>query len=292
MKYHILALIWFLNIAQLAASVSCNMELPDLWEDEVLYEEEKPVRYRDPELAMRRRYKQSVDISIESEWGLSEKQLITAQYPPYGIVKGNRIVRYVYPEDVEPTAQQVADGYALTPKQRRLMHRARRTALRRAARQAKVEAERYNAENAELIAAEEKRGRHIIIDLTTQNGCLKDGEDIIYTFRVCSGKKSTPTPTGHFRVMEKHRKHKSNLYHCSMPFFMRLTYDGIGLHQGPLRSRPSSHGCIRLSEADAVFLFENCEVGTAVFVEATSPPDFVGEDAKLRIASGQAHRPR
>ena len=67
-------------------------------------------------------------------------------------------------------------------------------------------------------------------------------------------------------VLEKRQKHRSNLYNASMPFFMRLTIDGVGLHQGPVRSYPASHGCIRLTYDDARFLFKTCDVGTAVFV--------------------------
>lgn len=286
MKYFGITFAALLFAVPLSASSGCDDELPALFEDDFCISEEKPVRYRDPELAMRLRYKQSVDIEIEPSWGLSEKQMITALYPPFGIVRGNRIVRYVYPEDEEPTAEQMADGSALTTAQRQHMRRARKAALRRAARQARAEAVRYNTEHAALIEATEKQGRHIMIDLTTQRGCLKDGEEVVRTFRVCSGKKSTPTPTGHFRVIEKHREHKSNLYHCSMPFFMRLTYDGVGLHQGPVRSRPSSHGCIRLHEKDALFIFESCEVGTAVFVEASAPAEPLAKDAKLRMVSG------
>lgn len=226
---------------------------------------EPPIRYRDPAAAMMLRYRKPVDIEILPSWELSEQQLYTAQMPPYGIIKGGR-VRYVYPEDEEPTLDQLADGSALTPRQRKLMRRARREALRSAAWRAKIEADRYNREHAEVLAAMDRKGRHIIITLSSQNGCMMDGEKVLRRFRVCTGKKSTPTPQGHFHVMEKCREHKSNLYNSSMPFFLRLTLDGVGLHQGPVRSRPSSHGCIRLSREDARFLFDNSVVGTAVFV--------------------------
>lgn len=227
---------------------------------------EPPVCYRDPSLAMMRRYKQPVDIDISPSWGLSEQQMFTAQLPPYGIVRNGRVVRYVYPEDENPTIDQLADGSALTDRQRRLMRRARRQALRNAAWQAKMEAERYNREHAEVLAARDKQGRYIVITLSRQSGCFMDGETVLRSFRVCTGKKSTPTPKGHFHVMEKRKTHKSNLYNSSMPYFLRLTLDGVGLHQGPVRSRPSSHGCIRLNRDDAHYIFENSVVGTAVFV--------------------------
>lgn len=226
---------------------------------------EPPVRYRDPAVAMMLRYRKPVDIEILPSWELSEQQLYTAQMPPYGIIKGGR-VRYVYPEDEEPTLDQLADGSALTPRQRKLMRRARREALRSAAWRAKIEADRYNREHAEVLAAMDRKGRHIVISLSAQRGCFMDGDMELRRFRVCTGKKSTPTPKGHFHVMEKRKEHKSNLYNSSMPFFLRLTLDGVGLHQGPVRSYPASHGCIRLNWNDARFLFDHSEVGTAVFV--------------------------
>lgn len=232
----------------------------------VLEEGSSQLRYRDPMAEMVMRYRQPVEMAIRPEWELSPEQVYTASQPPYGIVKDGRVVRYVYPEDEEPTLQQLAEGAALTAKQRKLMRRARRAALREAAWQAKVAAERFNRENAAALASAEKKERHIVIYLGNQQGVLMDGVVLLRSFRVCSGKKSTPTPKGHFHVMEKDRTHTSNLYHSSMPYFMRLTLDGVGLHQGPMRSRPSSHGCIRLHAEDARFLFENSEVGTAVFV--------------------------
>ncbi len=246
----------------------CNdYAMPDELEPcDIQMEPEPIVRYKDPAVAMMLRYRKPVEIEIRSEWGLSEPQLYTAMQPPYGIVKSSRVVRYVYPEDEEPTPEQLADGSALTPKQRRLMRRARRLALRNAAWQAKIEADRYNREHAEALEQQDRCGRHIIIDLSAQRGVFMDGSTELRSFRVCSGKKTTPTPRGHFHVMEKRREHKSNLYNSSMPYFLRLTLDGVGLHQGPVRSRPSSHGCIRLRPEDARYLFENSVVGTAVFV--------------------------
>lgn len=254
-------------VGQVLAESCPDIEMPESLETSPLVLDETPeLSYQNPMTAMVQRYREPVEIEIQPAWGLSEHQLYTAQLPPYGIVKGDRVVRYVYPEDEVPTKEQLADGSALTPVQRRLMKQARREALHRAALQARRDAERFNRENAEALAAADKKGRHIIISLKEQQGVLMDGVNKLRSFRVCSGKASTPTPKGHFRVMEKDEDHVSNLYHCAMPFFMRLTLDGVGLHQGAVRSRPSSHGCIRLSWDDARYLFNNSEVGTAVFV--------------------------
>ena len=229
-------------------------------------QQETVVQYRNPLRAMTERYSQPVNIRLLPAWKLTEKQVEIASRPPI-LVADPRRVRFIYPEDIEPTAEQVAAGEALTPNQRKQMQRARRLAMREAVWRASVEAEVYNCSHSDTLAAMEKKGLHIVIKLGEQKGYLMDGEQELRVFPVCSGKASTPTPKGHFHVQEKQKEHRSNLYNnANMPFFMRLTLDGVGLHQGRIRKYPASHGCVRLSHEDAVYLFEHCEVGTAVFI--------------------------
>ena len=224
------------------------------------------IRYRNPYAAMAERYNRPVEISIHPSWKLTGKQLNTAIQPPIRDERGPRL-RFIYPEDIEPSEVQVTNGYALTKLQRQQMRRARRQALQKAAWQAGMEAEKYNRIHSSTMESMEKQGLHLVISLSRQQGRCMQGNKELRAFRVCSGKVSTPTPKGHFHVMEKLRDHRSNLYNNSpMPFFMRLTTDGVGLHQGNVRSWPASHGCVRLTYADASFLFECCDVGTPVFV--------------------------
>lgn len=224
------------------------------------------IKYRNPLVEMMRSYHQPVQIEIDPAWNLTELQKDTALQPPCWVIRKGR-VRYYYPEDAEPTPEQIADGTALTPQQRRLIHIARARGRQQAAWKARLAAEEHNRLHSHALAAAEKAGRHIVIQLGKQRGSFMEGAKEIRSFRVCSGKRSTPTPKGHFHVMEKHKDHRSNLYNnAAMPFFMRLTVDGVGLHQGPVRSWPASHGCIRLRYDDARYLFEQCEVGTPVFV--------------------------
>lgn len=126
--------------------------------------------------------------------------------------------------------------------------------------------------------------KRVEINLATQMGELIQGECVLCYFPVCTGTKSKPTPTGEFRIIGKERYHESNLYPDSpMPFFMRLTGDGIGMHQGPMRSKPSSHGCIRLHRSTAQYLFKECPVGTRVTIlrrEPAPPPAPEGKDKK------------
>jgi len=51
-----------------------------------------------------------------------------------------------------------------------------------------------------------------------------------------------------------------------MPYWMRLTSYGIGMHVGPIPypGSPASHGCIRLPEGPARLVFASAKVGTPV----------------------------
>lgn len=84
---------------------------------------------------------------------------------------------------------------------------------------------------------------------------------------VSSGKPGYATPAGIYTILQKARTHYSNLYDdAPMPFMQRLTWDGVALHAGVVRTRPSSHGCIRLPEAFAERLFGITRAGDVVVV--------------------------
>ena len=51
-----------------------------------------------------------------------------------------------------------------------------------------------------------------------------------------------------------------------MPFFMRLTDEGVGMHAGFLPGYPASHGCIRLPAPVAENIFHQVSIGTQVDV--------------------------
>ena len=53
-----------------------------------------------------------------------------------------------------------------------------------------------------------------------------------------------------------------------MPYFMRLTDDGVGLHAGNLPGYAASHGCIRLPMGMVRELYEHTASGTLVHVIA------------------------
>jgi hypothetical protein len=84
---------------------------------------------------------------------------------------------------------------------------------------------------------------------------------------ISSGRAGHRTPTGVFTVLEKQRKHYSNIYKgAAMPYMERLTWSGIALHGGQLPGYPDSHGCVRLPKEFSEVLFGVTRVGTTVVV--------------------------
>ncbi len=108
--------------------------------------------------------------------------------------------------------------------------------------------------------------RHVEIDLSRQRGIFVVNDEVVMDFPVCTGKKKKPTPTGKFRITQKNVHHHSNIYDVPMPYFMRLTNGGIGMHVGDVFRTPASHGCIRLTREACVPLFRNAPSGTKVYI--------------------------
>ncbi len=142
---------------------------------------------------------------------------------------------------------------------------------------------------------------HVVIDTTEQRARFYDGQKQVGWTTIASGVSSHPTPSGEFEVIEKVAKKRSNLYGriynasgglhkrnahsrdpipaggkfvgARMPHFMRMTYDGIGMHAGPIPrpGQPASHGCIRLPSEVATSLFSQVDIGTRVTVVGNGP---------------------
>lgn len=115
---------------------------------------------------------------------------------------------------------------------------------------------------------------HMLVSLDDQQIKVYRGADLIEVSPISSGMRGYTTPTGVFSILEKRRKHFSNLYdNAPMPFMQRLTWSGIALHVGKLPGYPASHGCIRLPRAFAQSLYSATERGMHVVVtrEAAEP---------------------
>ena len=138
------------------------------------------------------------------------------------------------------------------------------------------------------------------ISLNDQRGLLLVDGAIAMDYPVATGKKSHPTPAGSYTILAKEKKYASNLYGkitdaegtvvvadadsrtdpipeggkfegASMPYWMRLTTSGVGLHVGYVPGRPASHGCIRLRNDTAQKLFALTKIGTPVVIASSLP---------------------
>ncbi|MCB1007331.1 MAG: L,D-transpeptidase [Acidobacteria bacterium] len=94
---------------------------------------------------------------------------------------------------------------------------------------------------------------------------------------VSTGRVGHETPTGVFHILEKDKKHVSNLFKgAAMPNMQRLTWTGIALHAGNLPGYPASHGCVRMPLDFSAKLFEiTDDGGTVVIADENSAPRIV-----------------
>ncbi len=133
------------------------------------------------------------------------------------------------------------------------------------------------------------------VSLSKQRAYLLMGDEVVIDSPISSGKRARPTPTGSYRIMEKDKDHRSNIYGdfvdgagrvvrrgvssridsapsgtrfvgSPMTWFMRLTGDGVGMHVGILPGYPASHGCIRMPSVAAEMFYKNVKIGTPVVV--------------------------
>ena len=118
--------------------------------------------------------------------------------------------------------------------------------------------------NPDIMKKARSGNTRVVISRSAQRGQLMVGDEVAMDFPVCVGTSTHKTPLGHFNITEKKGHHVSNLYDASMPYFMRLTDGGIGMHVGPVFRTPQSHGCIRMTRSSCVPLFKTVKVGTPV----------------------------
>jgi lipoprotein-anchoring transpeptidase ErfK/SrfK len=134
----------------------------------------------------------------------------------------------------------------------------------------------------------------VSIDLSDQIATIKRGGNEIGWGFVATGKEGRSTRPGNYRITEKIVDKYSNKYGwienelgevtnddatpstrrepgerympAPMPYWMRLTSYGVGMHVGniPQPGEPASHGCIRMPKEFVPTLFDLVKVGTPV----------------------------
>lgn len=151
---------------------------------------------------------------------------------------------------------------------------------------------------------------------------IKLGEQRIYFMQgalvvgespVSTGRAGYDTPAGSYKVLVKEKLHLSNLYGelidgngrtvnasaesgdpvpkgltyrpSPMPYFLRISDTGMGMHEGWLPGYAASHGCIRLPRKLAPLIFPAIPVGCPVIII----PD---ENAPRKMAAANTSAPQ
>jgi hypothetical protein len=106
------------------------------------------------------------------------------------------------------------------------------------------------------------QGRHVEGNLGKQLAALIKGSKVYWIFPISSGKPSTPTILGSFRVYNRVPGYLPDGMYFS-DFFIR----GYALHgYDPSPDYPASHGCMRLPIQDAIAAFNWLAIGDWVDV--------------------------
>lgn len=104
---------------------------------------------------------------------------------------------------------------------------------------------------------------------------------------VSTGRAGKETPTGVFTILQRKKKHESNIYKgAKMPYMQRLTWTGIAMHAGKLPGHPASAGCIRLPYDFSELLYGTTRNGSTVVIsEKASTPAISKKPASILLDS-------
>jgi lipoprotein-anchoring transpeptidase ErfK/SrfK len=136
-----------------------------------------------------------------------------------------------------------------------------------------------------------------IVSIKSQKVTFYDADGWILRAPVSSGTTGRETPAGIFSVVQKDKDHHSSLYDDAwMPNMLRITWNGIALHGGPLPGYAASHGCVRMPFGFADKLFDKVPIGTRVIispsdaepVEFSHPALFVPKSEAIAAAPARA----
>jgi lipoprotein-anchoring transpeptidase ErfK/SrfK len=147
-----------------------------------------------------------------------------------------------------------------------------------------------------VLAQTNANNARVKIDLRAQRAILYKDENIAMDYPIASGTSGFPTPPRNNKIVEKIRSakrsnhyrtiydaegkvHKSNaeiskdgvpeggsFKGAAMPYWMRLTWSGLGMHQGNVPRYPASHGCVRIPSKVASTVYSKTDIGTPVSI--------------------------
>ncbi|MGA3023309.1 MAG: L,D-transpeptidase [Bryobacteraceae bacterium] len=126
------------------------------------------------------------------------------------------------------------------------------------------------------FAEEKAAARRIVVSIPDHKLALLEGDKLIRVYDVATGKLTTPSPEGEYRVVSRvahptwFSAHKVVQPGPANPLGTRwlgLSIRGYGIHGTNVPQsigKYASHGCIRMRNKDVEDLFERVQVGTPV----------------------------
>ncbi|MBD2386879.1 L,D-transpeptidase [Cylindrospermum sp. FACHB-282] len=127
--------------------------------------------------------------------------------------------------------------------------------------------------NSKTVSKTRQSGlsRRIEIDLSEQRVRAWEGKKLVYSFRTSTGKSSTPTPVGKYRINSKYRTNRMRGRGYDIPDvpYAMYFYKGYAIHGAYWHKRfgtPVSHGCVNLPVQQARKLYNWTQMGTLVVV--------------------------
>jgi lipoprotein-anchoring transpeptidase ErfK/SrfK len=159
----------------------------------------------------------------------------------------------------------------------------------------------YSFVDEELLPTLNPGNARVEVDLGDQRARVyrtggRSGDQLVIETQISTGKQGHNTPEGNFKFLEKSIPKKSNLYGkwidsetgavlvgdgdsrkpprspnakfvgTPMPYWLRITPGGVGMHIGYVPNYPASHGCIRVPKAIQPLIYEKVKVGTPVTI--------------------------
>jgi len=113
-------------------------------------------------------------------------------------------------------------------------------------------------------------GRRVEVLVDRQLVLAIQDDQVVRAVHVSTGKPSTPTPVGSFKVYAQYPRWWSTPFRewllWASPFV-----GGVALHQFPIVPvYAASHGCVRITQYDARWVYDFVSIGTPVRVIASS----------------------
>jgi len=106
-------------------------------------------------------------------------------------------------------------------------------------------------------------GHHVEVDISRQVMALVDGDKVVATFHVSTGKPSTPTVRGTYHFYRKDPGYNSEGMYYSVYFIRGYAthgYNPVPMHEA------ASHGCVRNPIPFSVYIYNWINLGDAIHI--------------------------